>query len=101
LWTHLQKAIGFSNSDPNGLDTKFAFGNSPTIGSRTISPPNGETDTEFINNMGAQFNNINANAYGYWGLGNIPGIYDANSNNFAYTLGVCQQRFEFALEPAA
>ena len=69
------------------MDTKYAFGNGTTLNKMTISPPNGESDTQFINNMGAQFNDISASDYSYSGFGNVSGFYNGNSNTFAYTLG--------------
>ncbi len=85
LWTHLDKQIGFSDS--KGMDTKYAFGNTPIINQTTITPPEGQSDTQFINNMGAQFNSMDASSYNYFGLGHLPGFYNGNSNGFAYTLG--------------
>ena len=86
-WTNtLSKQIGTTETSP---DKSFAFGNGKIINKTTITPPNKQNDTEFINNMGKAYNEMNLSEVNYWGLGNIPVVfYDANSNNFAYTLGV-------------
>ncbi len=82
---YLVKNVGLPNSNNGDKDAKS---NAVIITKTTITAPNGESDTQFINNLGAQFNAINLNGMRYMGTGNIPGLYNANSNNFAYTLGV-------------
>ena len=69
-------------------DKKWAFEGEEVLNSATIDPPDGQSDTEFINNMGEKFNNIDLTEMNYRGLGNYEGLYNANSNNYAYTLGV-------------
>jgi RHS repeat-associated protein len=87
LWgSTLTKVIGFSNSA--GYDTNYAFGNGTILNKTTITPPTCENDSQFINSIGHQFSDINASDYSYAGVGNIPGFYNGNSNNFSYTLGV-------------
>ena len=87
----LSKQIGTKES---GSDNTYAFGDGKIINSTIITPPEGQNDTQFINNMGKEFNNINVSGVNYFwhgnihGPGKIAGLYDGNSNNFAYTLGV-------------
>ena len=41
-----------------------------------------------INSLGKVYNEIDLNGMNYLFSGNRSGLYDGNSNNFAYTLGV-------------
>lgn len=85
-WSNkLLKQIG---TPENSGDKEYAFEGGKIINQTTIKPPEGQSDTQFINNMGSAYSNMNLKEVRYWGLGNIPGLYDANSNNFNYTLGV-------------
>ena len=70
------------------FDLKNAFNSSKVLNSQIISPPAGENDTQFINNLGAQYNAINLNGMGYWLGGSEALKYNGNSNDFTYTLGV-------------
>jgi RHS repeat-associated protein len=89
LWTKLTKSIG--TADSTGLDTEYAFNNGKTLNRVTITPPSGQSDTQFINGMGAAYNSIDLSGVNYYGPGrqsnNTPVVSYANSNNFAYTLG--------------
>jgi RHS repeat-associated protein len=82
----LTKSIG---TFKGGNDNAYVFGNSPILSKVTITPPAGQTDTQFVNSLGQAYNDIDLNGMGYFGLGNkmTPGFYYGNSNNFAYTLG--------------
>jgi RHS repeat-associated protein len=57
------------------------------VNEKILTPPNGETDTQFVNNLGAQFNNTNVKNTTYLLTGSIPFTNSGNSNTFAYTLG--------------
>jgi hypothetical protein len=82
-----QLTKGMGTNDSLAYDSEYAFGSKPIISRVAITPPNGESDTQFINNLGDAYNNIDLTGTGYWPLGNVPGLYNANSNNFTYTLG--------------
>ncbi|MBI3337419.1 MAG: RHS repeat-associated core domain-containing protein [Candidatus Staskawiczbacteria bacterium] len=87
-WSNqLLKQIGIASTDK-----EYDMANKKIINSIEITPPNGN-ETEFINNMGKVFNETDLSGMKYYGLGNVhlgnmTLIYDANSNNFTYTLGV-------------
>lgn len=81
----LSKQIG---TKENSGDKNWAFEGGKIINGTTIKPPGEQTDTDLINNMGKAYNDMNLNEVRYFGLGNIHGLYNANSNNFTYTLGV-------------
>ena len=82
--SQLSKSIG---TFQGGQETQYVFGNSPIINKVQIIPPNGESDTQFINSLGKAYNDIDLGGLGYAGLGNVPGFYNGNSNNFTRTLG--------------
>jgi hypothetical protein len=85
LTNKLEKGIGTKDS-PN-TDSPYAFDGAAVINKTTITPPKGQSDTDFINNMGSTYNGIDLSGMNYNMWGNVPGLYDANSNNFARTLG--------------
>ena len=60
----------------------------PHLSSKVLTPPDGQSDSEFINNFGKKFNEIEDNQnYVLWG--NIVNSHGySNSNNLTYQLGV-------------
>jgi RHS repeat-associated protein len=107
-----QGAEGFTmggyNSSNNGITNKLiknmgttetswdkdtAFGDGFKINSMEIKPPEGQSDTQFINNLGKIYNETDLSGmnYYYHGTVNLPGgfnLHDGNCNNFSYTMGV-------------
>ena len=74
-------------------DKDTAFGDGVKINSMEINPPEGQNDTQFINNLGKIYNETDLSGMNYFSLGNVrigntSLFYDANCNNFSYTLGV-------------
>jgi len=71
-------------------DLKNASNYSRILNEKIIRPPDGQSDTRFVNNLGAQFNALNLNgiSYSFSGVNYAFGQYSGNSNNFTYTLGV-------------
>ncbi|OGZ63367.1 MAG: hypothetical protein A2639_01720 [Candidatus Staskawiczbacteria bacterium RIFCSPHIGHO2_01_FULL_34_27] len=86
-WTNkLSKQIGTTE---NSQDKQWAFEGGKIINQTIVSLPEGvKNDTDFINNMGKAYNNMDLSEMNYFWHGNVSGLYDGNSNNFTYTLGV-------------
>jgi RHS repeat-associated protein len=72
-------------------DIYYAYGNgeSKIINRQTLSAPNGESDTQFINSLGSEYGQIANTGTNYFlGGKNVnTNVNYGNSNNFAYTLG--------------
>jgi len=81
----LIKQIGTTETSK---DKKWAFGGGSIMNSAVINPLDKQDDTQLINNLGKTYNDINLTGMNYRFAGNYQGLYDGNSNNFAYTLGV-------------
>ena len=78
----LQKAIGYEGH--NGISTDFG---AEGRASMVIAPPEEQSDSEFINSLGAAYNKIGDNQNYFFG-GNATNRFGySNSNNFAYQLG--------------
>ncbi len=86
LTNKLTKNIG--TSDSRNTDSPYAFDGKASYGSTVITPPDGMSDSEFINSMGSEYSKIDLSGMNYNFTGNKRGLYNGNSNNFAYTLGV-------------
>ena len=74
-------------------DKNTAFEGGAKINSMEIKPPEGQNDTQFINNLGKIYNETDTSKMGYFWRGTVqlPGgftLYNGNCNNFSYTLGV-------------
>lgn len=82
----LVKDIGYN--DHRNSDTPFLNGEKSIISNKEIKPLQGQTDTDLINNLGRAYNDIDLTGMNYMFWGNSEGLYNGNSNNFAYTLGV-------------
>jgi hypothetical protein len=90
-----QLSNGFTNKLIKQIGTKdtskdkdCAFGQGAIMNKMEINPLKGQDDTQLINNLGKAYNGINLEGMNYRFMGNYEGLYDGNSNNFAYTLGV-------------
>lgn len=82
----LIKDIGYEGHSTS--DIPYANGERQTFNRMEIKPLEGQTDTDLINSLGKAYNDIDLTGVNYRFLGNYKGLYDGNSNNFAYTLGV-------------
>lgn len=83
-WSNtLQKDIGYEG-DATPISTDSG---AETLRVKTITPPDGMSDTDFINNLGAEFNNTPDGQKYYLGGNNRFVGGRANSNNFVHTLG--------------
>jgi len=93
----LRPDIGYIDDPTPNSDLPFLTGNKQIKDKITITPPNGQSDTQFINNLGKAFNEIGT--VSYFSGGQIGKFGYANSNNFAYELGsragVANQVFSF------
>lgn len=81
----LVKGIGYDGHASS--DLSFAKGEKSVFNRMELKPLEGQTDTQFINSLGKAYNDVNLEGMNYRFLGNESGLYDGNSNNFAYTLG--------------
>ncbi|OGZ93112.1 MAG: hypothetical protein A2549_00380 [Candidatus Staskawiczbacteria bacterium RIFOXYD2_FULL_37_10] len=87
------KLIKNMGTTETSWDKDTAFGDGVKINSMEINPPEGQNDTQFINNLGKIYNETDLSGMNYFSLGNVrigntSLFYDANCNNFSYTLGV-------------
>ena len=81
----LTPEIGYEGqSNPNN-DVAYITGEKSVIDKIAITPPNRQSDTEFINSMGAAFNEIDPVSYFWFGQRGKFGY--TNSNNFVNELG--------------
>jgi len=78
--------IGYESNKEG--DILYANGTKSIMNKVEIKPPDGQSDSQFINNLGKVYNGIDLTGMNYRFWGNFEGLYDANSNNFAYTIGV-------------
>ena len=74
-------------------DKNTAFEGGAKINSMEIKPPEGQNDTQFINNLGKIYNEIDLSGtnYSWWGKTALPfgfEIKEGNCNVFSYTMGV-------------
>lgn len=87
------KLIKNMGTTETSWDKDTAFGDGTKINSMEINPPEGQNDTQFINNLGKIYNETDLSGMNYFfhGKVDLPGgftLYDGNCNNFSYTLGV-------------
>jgi len=79
--------IGFVDGI-NNSDTPYLTGEKQITDKITITPPNGQSDSEFINNLGGAFHEVvGEGSIDYFTAGQRGVFGYANSNNFVYELG--------------
>jgi len=86
------KLIKNMGTTETSWDKDTAFGDGVKINSMEINPPEGQNDTQFINNFGKNYNemDISGTNYSWWGKTQLPfglEVKEGNCNVFTYTLG--------------
>ncbi|MEK7658752.1 MAG: RHS repeat-associated core domain-containing protein [Patescibacteria group bacterium] len=87
------KLIKNMGTTETSWDKKTAFEGGAKINSMEINPPEGQNDTQFINNLGKIYNETDLSGmnYSWWGQTQLPfgfNIKEGNCNVFSYTMGV-------------
>lgn len=81
----LTPEFGYEGMEDPNTDTPYLTGEKSPTASVAVTPPDGVSDTDFINNLGASANGVGKT--GYYMLGRTGKFGVANSNNFVYEVG--------------
>lgn len=82
----LEKDLGFVGDPTPNTDLPHLLGQREIINKTVIVPPDGQSDTEFINNLGKSFNSVQTGQK-YFSLGQVSVFNYGNSNNTVYEIG--------------
>jgi hypothetical protein len=81
----LTPEFGYGGMENPNTDTPYLTGEKSPTASVVVTPPDGMSDTDFINSLGASANGVGKTAY--YMLGQTGKFGVANSNNFVYEVG--------------
>lgn len=81
----LTPEFGYAGMENPNTDTPYLTGEKTPTASVVITPPNGMSDTDFINSLGASANGVEQTSY--YMLGRTGKFGAANSNNFVNEVG--------------
>lgn len=81
----LTPEFGYEGMEHQNTDLPYLLNEKELTAKITITPPNGQSDTDFINSLGAEANNTEKESY--FTLGQRLKFGNANSNNYVYEIG--------------